>query len=126
MRGRNMLIQHIPDMVHQIIHCEVRLIDIIEYIISLFFIFNQKSDKRCHITDIGHRLPVFAISNHQKSSRSDLTQQIIYIPPISFSKYNRRTKNIYVPLPMRIIPLLQQTFCLPLATTVVIKRVSRM
>ena len=62
MRGRNMLIQHIPDMVHQIIHCEVRLIDIIEYIISLFFIFNQKSDKRCHITDIGHRLPVFAIS----------------------------------------------------------------
>ena len=126
MCSRNMFIQHLPDMIHQIIHCEIRLIDIIEYMISLHIILNQKSDKSNYVTDIGHRLPVFTVSYHQKSPGSNLPQQIIYIPPVALSKDNCGTKNMNVPLPMRIIPLLQHTFRLPLTTTVIIERIGRM
>ena len=90
MRHGNMFIQYLAHMSYQLIHCKIRLIDIIIDIISFLLILNQKIDKCHNIPDISHRFFIFPFSHHDKFSSGNLFQQIINIPPVPFSKNNCR------------------------------------
>ena len=97
---RDMLIQHLTHMPYQLIHLEIKLVDIIVCI-------DQKPDKRHDITYVYHRLPVIPLPHHQKLSTGNLTEQIIHIPPVPLLGNHCRRQDTDTPVRMKPVPFFQ-------------------
>ena len=121
-----MYLQDFTHMFNQFIHGKIRLIHIIVNVITGCLFRNQEFKKRYNVTDISHRLLIIAIPHHQEFATRYLPEQIINIPPVVFTEYDRRTDYVYIPVRMSLIPFLQHLLRFPFTFPVMIKRICRM
>ena len=68
MSRRYALVKHLFHMLYELVHSHIRLIYIIEHIITLRAIVYHKFYERDNVAHICHRFLVVAVANHKKFS----------------------------------------------------------
>ena len=118
---RDMLVEHLADVCHELVHVVVRLVYVVEDIIAFRHIVNHELHESHDVADICHRLLVLSLADHQELSRGNLLLEVVDIATVTLTEDNSRTDDVYVPVRMVLIPLLKHFLSLPFRLAVVVE-----
>ncbi len=126
MCGRYVLAEDLAYVEYQLVHREVRFIDVIVYVVPFGLLVDQEADERHDVADVSHRLSVASAADHEEASARNLTQQIEDIAPVALAEDHGRAQDADVEVGMFRMPLLQHLLRLPFAFAVMVERIGRM
>lgn len=66
MRCRDVLAEDLADMGYELVHVVVGLVDVVEHVVALCDIVDKVFHKSHDVADIGHRLLILALADHQE------------------------------------------------------------
>ncbi len=123
---RDVFIQNLADMCHELVHIVVGFVNVVKDVVALRNIVDHELHESHDIANVCHRLLVLAFPYHQELAGRNLLKEIVDITTVSFTEDYRRAYNVDIPVRVRLIPFLEHLLCLPFRLAVMVERISQM